>query len=86
MKKLFVYTLSLINYKMAEGALSLEETSELLRVLGPHNRTIQDLLTEAKDLFAVKEFMYCKSIQAMLAAGVGQDYLSFSTGVNEWLR
>lgn len=77
LRRLIVCTQLLINYIMAESSLSMEECAELLRIIGPHNRSVQEILTEAKDAFTVKEFMFCKSLQAMLAAGVGQDDQSY---------
>lgn len=55
----------------AECILTEAEVKDLLRIIGPISRPIQEMLNEVKEKFAAKEFLFCRALAALLSSSVG---------------
>ena len=54
----------------ADSILTETELKDLLRIIGNQNKPVQEMLAEASEKFAAKEFLMCKALAALLTSSV----------------
>lgn len=54
----------------ADCILGEAEVRDLLKTIGQQGKTVQDLLTEVREKFGHKEFLFLKALASLITSGV----------------